>query len=83
MPNVIIRCDTHFIIPLSYADGVDLNCGCPQSWAQRAGLGSALLHEPEKIADMVSTIRRNLPSTFSVSVKIRLAPNSIRYNLLS
>ena len=56
----------------NYADGVDLNCGCPQSWAMKDGYGSYLLKKPEVIEDMVKTVKRNVPSTFSVSVKIRL-----------
>lgn len=56
----------------NYADGVDLNCGCPQSWAMQDGYGSYLLKKPEVIEDMMKTVRRNVPSTFSVSVKIRL-----------
>ncbi|CAH8645350.1 unnamed protein product [Heterobilharzia americana] len=44
-----------------YCDGVDLNCGCPQSWAMRCGLGSALLKEPEKIADIVHAARNTVP----------------------
>lgn len=56
----------------NFADGVDLNCGCPQSWAMQDGYGSYLLKKPEVIEDMVKTVRRNVPSTFSVSVKVRL-----------
>lgn len=56
----------------SYSDGVDLNCGCPQSWAMQDGYGSYLLKKPEVIEDMIKTVRRNFPSSFSVSVKIRL-----------
>ncbi|XP_049284446.1 tRNA-dihydrouridine(20a/20b) synthase [NAD(P)+]-like isoform X2 [Anopheles funestus] len=55
-----------------YVDGVDLNCGCPQRWAMAEGYGSALLKTPELIADMLGTVRRNMPSSFSVSVKVRL-----------
>ncbi|XP_035894500.1 tRNA-dihydrouridine(20a/20b) synthase [NAD(P)+]-like isoform X1 [Anopheles stephensi] len=55
-----------------YVDGVDLNCGCPQRWAMAEGYGSALLNTPELIADMLGTVRRNMPSSFSVSVKVRL-----------
>ncbi|XP_028162460.1 tRNA-dihydrouridine(20a/20b) synthase [NAD(P)+]-like [Ostrinia furnacalis] len=29
-----------------YADGVDLNCGCPQKWAMKDGYGCALLSKP-------------------------------------
>ncbi|KXJ75998.1 hypothetical protein RP20_CCG010541 [Aedes albopictus] len=60
-----------------YVDGVDLNCGCPQRWAMQDGYGSALLKTPELIADMLSTVRRNLPGTFSVSVKVRLLQKSL------
>lgn len=60
-----------------YVDGVDLNCGCPQRWAMADGYGSALLSRPDLIKDMVLGVRRNLPTTFSVSVKIRLLQKSI------
>lgn len=55
-----------------YADGVDLNCGCPQKWAMKDGYGSALLSKPEVIYDLVKAIKNNLPQNFSVSVKIRI-----------
>lgn len=55
-----------------YVDGIDLNCGCPQYWAMSSGYGSALLNTPEIIQDMTSTLRRNFPSNFSISVKIRV-----------
>lgn len=61
-----------------YADGVDLNCGCPQSWAMQDGYGSYLLKKPEVIEDMLKTVKRNVPSTFSVSVKIRLLNKDIK-----
>ena len=53
-----------------FADGVDLNCGCPQRWALAAGYGAALIKQPELVADMVHQARAasNLP----VSVKIRI-----------
>lgn len=56
-----------------YVDGIDLNCGCPQHWAISSGYGSGLLlKEPETIRDMTATLRRNFPSDFSISVKIRV-----------
>lgn len=55
-----------------YADGVDLNCGCPQKWAMKDGYGCALLSKPEVIHDLVRGIRNSLPNSFSVSVKIRI-----------
>lgn len=65
----------------NYADGVDLNCGCPQSWAMQDGYGSYLLRKPEVIEDMIKTVRRNTPSTFSVSVKIRLLNKDLNSNI--
>lgn len=55
-----------------YVDGIDLNCGCPQRWAMQSGFGCAMLNKPEHIKDLTSTIRRNFPDDFSVSVKIRV-----------
>lgn len=53
-------------------DGIDLNCGCPQSWAIESGYGCAMLRDPQLIKDLTDTVRRRFPATFSVSVKIRL-----------
>lgn len=61
---------TRLIYP--YADGVDLNCGCPQHWAMKDGYGCSLLTKPNVIYDLVRGIRNNLPNSFSVSVKIRI-----------
>lgn len=56
-----------------YVDGIDLNCGCPQHWAMKSGFGCGMLiRTPELIKDLTSTIRRNFPTNFSVSVKIRV-----------
>lgn len=55
-----------------YVDGIDLNCGCPQRWAMSTGYGSAMLNDPQLIKDLTSTIRRNMPNNFSVSVKLRI-----------
>lgn len=55
-----------------YCDGVDVNCGCPQRWVMQDGYGSFLLTKPEKIEDMIKTIKRNYPSELSISIKIRL-----------
>ncbi|CAD6996881.1 tRNA-dihydrouridine(20a/20b) synthase [NAD(P)+]-like [Ceratitis capitata] len=65
-----------------YVDGVDLNCGCPQSWAISKGYGCGLLRQPELVRDIIQTARRVLPQNFSISVKLRLlngnAEESIR-----
>ncbi|BFF93328.1 tRNA-dihydrouridine(20a/20b) synthase [Drosophila madeirensis] len=59
-----------------YVDGIDLNCGCPQSWAMSKGYGCGLLRQPERVREVVQQVRRTLPSDFSVSVKMRLLGGS-------
>lgn len=70
-----------------YVGGVDLNCGCPQSWACAESLGAALMEKRELVRDMVIETRQRLrqdgwgvgkeedmdsPTGRSVSVKIRV-----------
>ncbi|XP_077979561.1 tRNA-dihydrouridine(20a/20b) synthase [NAD(P)+]-like [Glandiceps talaboti] len=66
---------TELIAP--YADGIDLNCGCPQRWAMAEGYGAHLIKHPELVKDMIQQTRSRVQDEdFSVSIKIRL-----RYNL--
>ncbi|KAI1097714.1 FMN-linked oxidoreductase [Jackrogersella minutella] len=71
-----------------FVSGVDLNCGCPQSWACAEQLGAALMERRELVRDMVVATRARLardgwavgltagdvdsPRGRSVSVKIRV-----------
>ncbi|KAK6617546.1 hypothetical protein RUM44_005134 [Polyplax serrata] len=59
-----------------YSSGVDLNCGCPQRWAMKMGLGAHLLSEPETIKNIVLNVRNQIFADYSVSVKIRLLNNA-------
>jgi tRNA-dihydrouridine synthase 4 len=60
----------------SHANGVDLNCGCPQRWAIAEGYGCHLINNAELVADMVSQARARLSDPdFTVSVKIRVRDN--------
>ena len=52
--------------------GIDVNMGCPKKFSTSGGMGSALLSDVHRACDIVSTLRRNLPSNKPVSVKIRL-----------
>ncbi|KAF7187807.1 tRNA-dihydrouridine(20a/20b) synthase [NAD(P)+] [Pseudocercospora fuligena] len=59
-----------------WVDGVNLNCGCPQSWAIKEGIGCSLMEEPEKVAKMVKATKERLMGRGkSVSVKIRIDKN--------
>lgn len=55
-----------------WVDGVDLNCGCPQSWAIKEGIGCSLMEDPHAVAEMVKAARERLCPAKSVSVKIRI-----------
>ncbi|KAI1259818.1 dihydrouridine synthase 4-like protein [Xylariaceae sp. FL1019] len=70
-----------------FTNGVDLNCGCPQSWACASTLGAALMEQRDLVRDMLVMTRRRLqddgwavgmdkdvddPKGRSVSVKIRV-----------
>ena len=41
----------------------------------KGGMGSSLLSKPETVHDIVSTLKRNLPSRIAVTCKIRLLPD--------
>ncbi|EDL36909.1 dihydrouridine synthase 4-like (S. cerevisiae), isoform CRA_b [Mus musculus] len=56
-----------------YANGIDINCGCPQRWAMADGYGACLINKPELVHDMVRQVRNRVESPrFSVSIKIRI-----------
>jgi len=52
--------------------GVDLNFGCPTQVVNRHRGGAALLEEPELLFQIVSAVRRAVPTGQSVSAKMRL-----------
>jgi tRNA-dihydrouridine synthase 2 len=55
--------------------GIDLNCGCPKPFSTHAGMGAALLTNPDLLCAILTALRRELPSEISVSAKIRLLPS--------
>eukprot|EP00928_Gymnodinium_smaydae_P064727 TRINITY_DN47998_c0_g1_i1.p1 TRINITY_DN47998_c0_g1~~TRINITY_DN47998_c0_g1_i1.p1 ORF type:complete len:442 (+),score=96.18 TRINITY_DN47998_c0_g1_i1:86-1411(+) len=52
--------------------GIDVNMGCPKSFSVKGGMGAALLQKPEIVADILTSLRRNLPSQCSLTCKIRM-----------
>lgn len=68
-----------------YVSGIDLNCGCPQSWACKSSIGASLMNKPELVRDMVSAVKR-LPwhskttSPIPMSVKIRIVSGDGPHN---
>ena len=52
---------------------MDLNCGCPQRWAQQEGIGACLINKPQLVFDVVRQTRNRIADPdFTVSVKIRV-----------
>ncbi|KAK4648338.1 tRNA dihydrouridine synthase [Podospora bellae-mahoneyi] len=85
VPQELARASS-LVVP--FASGVDLNCGCPQSWACSSTLGAALMEKRELVRDIVLETRSQLhqdgwdvsglekdinsPKGRSVSIKIRV-----------
>jgi tRNA-dihydrouridine synthase 4 len=58
----------------SYAQAIDLNCGCPQKWATKDGIGAALSRKPDLVRQMVSDTRSRV-GDMPCSIKIRVLPD--------
>lgn len=52
---------------------VDINMGCPKHFSISGGMGAALLSDPERVRDIMTTLRRNL--NVPVTCKIRVLPD--------
>lgn len=55
-------------------DGVDLNCGCPQGFALKRGIGAALPSKPDAFVELVAQISAGI-APLPLSVKLRLHEN--------
>ena len=62
-----------------YCEGVDLNCGCPQGWACKEGIGACLIEKPEFLSDLVKQTRNRCRSDLAVSIKMRVHADLKRY----
>ena len=52
--------------------GIDLNFGCPSNTVNKHDGGSSLLREPDRIYDIVASVRDAVDSKIPVTAKIRL-----------
>jgi len=52
--------------------GIDLNFGCPAKTVNRRDGGASLLKFPERIHQVVSSVRQAVPDTIPVTAKMRL-----------
>lgn len=58
-----------------WVNGVDLNCGCPQSWAMKEGIGCSMMANPDKVAAMIKEAKQRIGPGKTVSCKIRIHPD--------
>lgn len=59
------------------AAAIDINFGCPAPTVNRNDGGASLLKHPERIYDIVSTVRSMVPPEIPVSAKLRLGWDDI------
>ncbi|TDL19410.1 FMN-linked oxidoreductase [Rickenella mellea] len=52
--------------------GIDLNCGCPKPFSTHAGMGAALLTNPDLLCSILTALREAMPPEITVTAKIRL-----------
>lgn len=62
-------------VVMNDVSGIDLNCGCPKPFSTHAGMGAALLTNPDVLCAILVALRKALPPEITVSAKIRLLPS--------
>lgn len=64
-------------------DGIDLNCGCPQTIAKRGNYGAFLLEKDngDEIVDIVAHLVQEVGHLIPISVKVRLLPSGVEDSL--
>jgi tRNA-dihydrouridine synthase B len=50
--------------------GIDLNLGCPAPKVYRKNVGGGLLREPERVGEILATLRAAIPGLFTVKMRI-------------
>ena len=63
-----------------YADGVDLNCGCPQRWAIQEQYGAYLITQPQLVCEMVHCAKRHTHIPISIKIRVHDDLRSIKIN---
>lgn len=53
--------------------GIDVNMGCPKEYSTKGGMGAALLSDPDKIEEILSTLVKGTQKP--VTCKIRILPS--------
>ncbi|NWW35940.1 DUS2L synthase, partial [Panurus biarmicus] len=56
--------------------GIDINMGCPKEYSTKAGMGAALLSDPDKIESILTTLVKGICKP--VTCKIRILPSLVK-----
>eukprot|EP00667_Euglena_gracilis_P012169 EG_transcript_12469 len=51
-------------------DGIDVNMGCPKRFSLQGGMGSALLREPERVRQILSTLVQGVHKPVTCKIRI-------------
>lgn len=60
---------------LPYTDAIGLNCGCPQSWACKEGIGASLMRNPQLVSEMVRSVKALCGKDLVIETKMRTHPD--------
>jgi tRNA-dihydrouridine synthase B len=71
-PDVMAR--SARIIADKGIDVVDINMGCPAKKVVKTGSGAALMREPQKIAEILTAVRRSIPVPLTVKIRAGWSP---------
>ncbi|OQY32826.1 MAG: tRNA dihydrouridine synthase DusB [Spirochaetaceae bacterium 4572_59] len=58
---------------------IDLNCGCPVPKIIKSGAGSALMQNPEKVAEIIRAMKDNTDIPVTVKIRTGWDANSLNY----
>jgi tRNA-dihydrouridine synthase 1 len=69
-PDTLLRAAT---LVAGHCDAVDVNFGCPQDIARRGRYGAFLMDDPDRVHDLILTLKESLP--VPVWAKFRIFPD--------
>ena len=69
-PCNVVKCAVH-LVQIGLVAGINLNFSCPSTTVTGNGAGAALLDSLQTVEEIIAEVRKELPSTVPLSVKLR------------
>ncbi|MBQ9772935.1 MAG: tRNA-dihydrouridine synthase family protein [Lentisphaeria bacterium] len=69
-PVNVVKCASH-LVQTGLVAGINLNFSCPSTTVTGNGAGAALLEQLETVESIITEVRKELPETVPLSVKLR------------